>query len=108
VGASRQGAEQAKILTDLPELETERLLLRRMRLDDTDAMFAYAQTLTGFLDNLLSALKNPAAMEALEDMEQAQSRKRYWGWLNRYVKLEPGIYGFGVNLNKVLSDIAAY
>ncbi len=27
---------------DLPELETERLLLRRMRLDDAEAMFAYA------------------------------------------------------------------
>jgi hypothetical protein len=66
------------------------------------------QTLTGFLDNLLSALKNPAAMEALEDMEKVQSRKRYWGWLNRYVKMEPGIYGFGVNLNKVLTDIAGY
>jgi hypothetical protein len=47
-------------------------------------------------------------MEALEDMEKVQSRKRYWGWLNRYVKMEPGIYGFGVNLNKVLSDIAAH
>jgi hypothetical protein len=30
-----------------------------------------------------------------------------WGWLNRYVKMEPGIHGFGVNLNKVLSDVAA-
>jgi [ribosomal protein S5]-alanine N-acetyltransferase len=27
---------------DLPEIETERLLLRRMRLDDAEAMFAYA------------------------------------------------------------------
>ena len=27
---------------DLPELETERLLLRKMRLDDARAMFAYA------------------------------------------------------------------
>ena len=30
------------IFRDLPELETERLLLRKMRLDDAEAMFAYA------------------------------------------------------------------
>ena len=35
------GAE-GKVFADLPELETERLLLRRMRLDDAEAMFAYA------------------------------------------------------------------
>ena len=42
MGGSRQGAEQARIFTDLPELETEHLLLRRIRLDDAEAMFAYA------------------------------------------------------------------
>ena len=31
-----------KVFADLPELETQRLLLRRMRLDDARAMFAYA------------------------------------------------------------------
>jgi RimJ/RimL family protein N-acetyltransferase len=31
-----------RVFADLPELETERLLLRRMRLDDAEAMFAYA------------------------------------------------------------------
>jgi ribosomal-protein-alanine N-acetyltransferase len=31
-----------RIFRDLPELETERLLLRKMRLDDAEAMFAYA------------------------------------------------------------------
>ena len=30
------------IFEDLPELETRRLLLRRMRLDDAEAMYAYA------------------------------------------------------------------
>ena len=30
------------IFRDLPELEMERLLLRKMRLDDAEAMFAYA------------------------------------------------------------------
>ncbi len=31
-----------RVFADLPELETERLLLRRMRPDDAEAMFAYA------------------------------------------------------------------
>jgi [ribosomal protein S5]-alanine N-acetyltransferase len=31
-----------RVFMDLPEIETERLLLRRMRLDDAEAMFAYA------------------------------------------------------------------
>ena len=35
------GAE-GKVFADLPELETERLLLRKMRLEDAEAMFAYA------------------------------------------------------------------
>ena len=30
------------VFADLPELETERLLLRKMRLDDAEAVFAYA------------------------------------------------------------------
>ena len=31
-----------RIFADLPELETGRLLLRKMRLDDAGAVFAYA------------------------------------------------------------------
>jgi ribosomal-protein-alanine N-acetyltransferase len=37
-----QRGETARIFTDLPELETERLLLRKMRLGGAEAMFAYA------------------------------------------------------------------
>ncbi|MBR7184850.1 MAG: hypothetical protein IKD37_04500 [Clostridia bacterium] len=32
-----------RIFSHLPELETERLLLRRMRVDDADDMYAYAR-----------------------------------------------------------------
>jgi len=38
VAAGRDGG----VFANLPELETERLLLRKMRLDDAEAMFAYA------------------------------------------------------------------
>ena len=37
-----RGGEAGGVFADLPELETERLLLRKMRLDDAEAMFAYA------------------------------------------------------------------
>ncbi len=37
----RSGRE-GRVFADLPELETERLLLRKMRFDDAEAMFAYA------------------------------------------------------------------
>ena len=35
-------SEPSRLFADLPELETERLLLRRMRPEDARAMFAYA------------------------------------------------------------------
>jgi [ribosomal protein S5]-alanine N-acetyltransferase len=41
-GANRPSSKDRGIFADLPELETERLLLRKMRLDDAEAMFAYA------------------------------------------------------------------
>ena len=38
----KRSSEKGGVFADLPELETGRLLLRRMRLDDAEAMFAYA------------------------------------------------------------------
>ena len=38
----QRSSEAGGAFADLPELETERLLLRRMRLEDAEAMFAYA------------------------------------------------------------------
>jgi ribosomal-protein-alanine N-acetyltransferase len=42
VGAKGRSEEERRVFANLPELETERLLLRKMRLDDAEAMFAYA------------------------------------------------------------------
>ena len=39
---TRHGGEATRIFADLPELETERLLLRKLRLSDAEAVFAYA------------------------------------------------------------------
>ena len=41
-GAQEQDGGEGRVFANLPELETERLLLRKMRLDDAEAMFAYA------------------------------------------------------------------
>jgi ribosomal-protein-alanine N-acetyltransferase len=40
--AGAQEHTRGRIFADLPEIETQRLLLRKMRLDDAEAMFAYA------------------------------------------------------------------
>lgn len=42
MAGSEGSREQRGVFSNLPELETERLLLRKMRLDDAQAMFAYA------------------------------------------------------------------
>ena len=36
------GSGVGRVFANLPELETERLLLREMRLDDAEAMYSYA------------------------------------------------------------------
>jgi ribosomal-protein-alanine N-acetyltransferase len=41
-GAEERSGREGRVFADLPELETERLLLRKMRFDDAEAMFAYA------------------------------------------------------------------
>jgi [ribosomal protein S5]-alanine N-acetyltransferase len=41
-GAQGLSGSSDGVFADLPELETERLVLRKMRLDDAEAMFAYA------------------------------------------------------------------
>src|SRR5215210_762396 len=41
-GAKGRSEEERRVFSNHPELETERLLLRKMRLDDAEAMFAYA------------------------------------------------------------------
>ena len=41
-GAKGRSEEERSVFSNLPELETERLLLRKMRLDDAEALFAYA------------------------------------------------------------------
>jgi [ribosomal protein S5]-alanine N-acetyltransferase len=41
-GGDERSRRGGRVFADLPGLETERLLLRKMRFDDAEAMFAYA------------------------------------------------------------------
>jgi hypothetical protein len=65
------------------------------------------KSLSGFFTNLFEALRNPDAIDALEKLEAKQTRKQRWGWLSKYVKIEPGFWGFKVDGNKILGDIVA-
>jgi ribosomal-protein-alanine N-acetyltransferase len=62
------------IFRDLPALETERLLLRKMRLDDAEAMFVYASEVTRYV--LLETLRscNTWGSRALSPPAQRSSR----------------------------------
>ena len=33
--------------------------------------------------------------------------QRGWGWLTKYVKMEPGFFGFNVRLDKAIEDMLA-
>jgi hypothetical protein len=94
--------------------ESEEFLLKKPESADDARVFLFSsgkiydkdQTLAKFLTKLIETLNEPEAVEALEKMEKGQQRKQRWGWLNKYLMLEPNISGFGVRGNQVLEDIA--
>jgi hypothetical protein len=62
------------------------------------------KSLSGFLTDLVEALKKEDAMAALESVDGASLRKG-WGWLNKYFKMEPGFFGFSLKLNDAITDL---
>lgn len=64
------------------------------------------KSLAGFLAELVAALSKDDALTALDDLEPGKL-ERGWGWLSKYLKMEPGFFGFNVKLDKVLKDIIA-
>lgn len=61
-------------------------------------------TLANFFSDLLEALKSNEAMVALETMEK-KALTKWWRWLNKYSKMEPGFFGFSIKLNEILKDV---
>jgi hypothetical protein len=51
------------------------------------------KSLSGFFTNLFEALRNLDAIDALERLEAKHTRKQRWGWLAKYLKIEPGFRG---------------
>jgi len=62
------------------------------------------KSIAGFLTDLVDALKQEDAIRALDNLD-GNKLQRGWGWLGRYFKMEPGFFGFNVNLNKAIKDI---
>ena len=62
--------------------------------------------LSGFLADLVAALGKEDSLAALEDLDPGKLEKG-WGWLSKYMKMEPGFFGFNVKLDKVMKDILA-
>jgi hypothetical protein len=64
------------------------------------------QSITGFLTDLIDALKQPDAVEALESLN-GDELTRGWNWLSKYVKMRPGFFGFNLKLNEAIKDLLA-
>jgi len=59
--------------------------------------------LSGFLENLVETLRKPEAFEALEDLKPSLLQ-RLWGWVNKYVEMKPGWFGFKANIGVMIQD----
>src|SRR5262249_39672585 len=64
------------------------------------------KSIAGFLAKLVDALKQEDAVKALETVDGSKLEKG-WGWLSRYLKMEPGFFGFHVKLDKAMKDVIA-
>ncbi len=64
------------------------------------------KSISGFLGQLVEALKQEDALKALETLDGSKLKKG-WGWLSEYFKMEPGFFGFNVKLDKVIKDLIA-
>lgn len=62
------------------------------------------ETLGNFLDNLVHSLKDPGAIEALEQGDEKYIEEK-WAWLNKYVNIKPNFFGFGIDMENIISDI---
>lgn len=63
-------------------------------------------SLSGFLTDIVSALKEEDAITALETLDKGKLEKG-WRWLAKYTTMEPGFFGFNVKLDAVISGLLA-
>ncbi len=95
----------AIVVTDaLPEaverrggLDTAKVLIFPLR-----QIYEQHKDISVFFNQLLSALRAPEAMAALEKLDSTDIEK-YWGWLTQYIEMKPGFFGFKADLKKIIS-----
>lgn len=57
-------------------------------------------------EQLVDALRNSEAMDALEDSSKRGRVRVFWSWLAQYAELKPTFFGFGPNINAILEKLS--
>jgi hypothetical protein len=65
-----------------------------------------SDTIGDFLAELVHCLDSEQPIQALEE-QRASEIEDHWGWLGRYMKIQPNFMGFGVNVDNIVRDIVA-
>jgi len=84
--------------------DAEQLNKAKVMIFALEKMYKDRGSITGFLGDLLNALRDAEAHKALETVNKP-SLKEKWGWLTKYFSMSPGFFGFGVKLDRVLDDL---
>jgi hypothetical protein len=82
----------------------EQLRQAKVMVFPLETIYKERESITGFLGELLSALRDADAYEALETLNKPTLEKK-WGWLTKYFSMSPGFFGFGVKLDRVMDDL---
>jgi hypothetical protein len=89
----------AQALADPANLENGKVIIFNLQ-----QIYDEQKTLAGFLSDLVGALNNSDAVAALESLDKTKLQKG-WGWLTKYLKMEPGFFGFNIRLDKAIKDL---
>ncbi len=84
--------------------DAERLNKAKVIIFPLEKIYKDRGSITGFLSDLLNALRDAEAHEALETVNEPTLKEK-WGWLTKYFSMSPGFFGFGVKLDRVLDDL---
>ena len=58
-----------------------------------------------FLKRLVACVRHDDGLGILKQGSEGGIR-RVWSWLSRYIDLKPGIFGFGVDVKRIVDDLA--
>jgi hypothetical protein len=105
---SKWAVAPALIVTDIPPIEaladSRNLEQRKVLIFPLAEPYAEDKSLVPFFTKLLSALRDPNALTALQNL-QPTKLETAWGWLRKYSKMEPGFFGFHLKADKAVADL---